>query len=86
VAALIWKRATKQGAVASICSGAIVTLLWSEVEVVRASLPAAFAGLDAVLPAIAISVSMLVGVSLLTRPVEGKTKINEQRTKEPTND
>ncbi len=86
VAALIWKRATKQGAVASICSGAIVTLLWSEVDVVRASLPAAFAGLDAVLPAIAISVSMLVGVSLLTRPAEGKTKINEQRTKEPTND
>ncbi len=86
VAELIWKRANKQGAVASICSGAIVTLLWSEVDVVRASLPAAFAGLDAVLPAIAISVSMLVGVSLLTRSVDGKTKINEQRTKEPTND
>ena len=86
VAALIWKRATKQGAVASICSGAIVTLLWSEVDVVRASLPAAFAGLDAVLPAIAVSVSMLVGVSLLTRPVDGKTKINEPRTSEPTND
>jgi SSS family solute:Na+ symporter len=77
VAALTWKRATKQGAIASICSGALVTLLWSEVEAVRASLPMEFADLDAVLPAITVSVSMLVGVSLLTRPVESTTKTNE---------
>jgi hypothetical protein len=54
-----------------------VTLLWSEVDVVRASFPAAFADLDAVLPAITVSVSMLVGVSLLTHPVESKSKINK---------
>jgi SSS family solute:Na+ symporter len=70
VAALLWKRATKQGAIASICCGAIVTLAWNEVAVVRSSLPAAFGELDAVLPAITFSVSMLVVVSLLTRPTD----------------
>ena len=66
VAALIWKRATKQGAIASICCGAIATLVWNEVDAVRENLPPALAGLDAVLPAITLSVAMLVVISLLT--------------------
>jgi SSS family solute:Na+ symporter len=70
VAALVWKRATKQGAIASICSGAIVTVAWSELGIVQSSLPAALAELDAVLPAITVSVSMLIVVSLLTRPAD----------------
>jgi Na+/proline symporter len=68
VAALVWKRATSHGAIASICCGAIVTLAWSEVEIVQTSLPAALAELDAVLPAITLSVTVLVVVSLLTHP------------------
>ncbi|MDV6029895.1 MAG: sodium:solute symporter family protein [Phycisphaera sp. RhM] len=68
VAALVWERATKQGSIASICAGAIVTLGWSELEFVKKALPAALAELDAVLPAITLSVTMLVVVSLLTRP------------------
>jgi Na+/proline symporter len=67
VAALIWERATKQGAIASICAGAIVTLAWSELGFVREQMPAAIAELDAVLPAITASVFMLVVVSLLTK-------------------
>ncbi len=74
VAALLWKRATKQGAIASICCGAIVTLAWNEIDAVRSSLPAAFAELDAVLPAITLSVSMLVVVSLLTRPADTESQ------------
>jgi len=35
VAALVWERATKQGAIASICAGAVVTLAWNEVGFVR---------------------------------------------------
>jgi SSS family solute:Na+ symporter len=70
VAALVWKRATRQGAIASICSGAIVTLAWSELEIVRSSLPTALAELDAVLPAITVSVSLLIAVSLLTSPTD----------------
>ncbi|MFP6678110.1 MAG: sodium:solute symporter family protein [Pirellulaceae bacterium] len=66
VAALVWKRATKEGAIASICSGAIVTLAWNESEFVQARIPEALAGLDAVLPAITLSVTMLVAVSFLT--------------------
>lgn len=66
VAALFWKRATRAGAISSIVTGTIVTLLWSEVDVVRNSLPGGLAKLDAVLPAITLSVIMLVVVSLLT--------------------
>ncbi len=70
VAALVWQRATKQGAISSICAGAIVTLAWNEAGFVREKLPAAAIELDAVLPAITVSVTMLVVVSLLTKPAE----------------
>ena len=68
VAALVWPRATKQGAIASICAGAVVTLGWNEVSFIKESLPTAIADLDAVLPAITLSVTMLVAVSLLKKP------------------
>lgn len=66
VAALFWKRATKAGAISSIVTGTVVTLLWSEADVIRNKLPGGLAGLDAVLPAITLSVIMLIVVSLLT--------------------
>ncbi len=66
VAALFWKRATRAGAISSIVTGTVVTLLWSEVDAVKNSLPGGLANLDAVLPAITLSVIMLVVVSLLT--------------------
>ncbi len=67
VAAIVWKGATRAGAIASILSGIIVTLLWSEATFIHNSLPSAIADLDAVLPAITISVLCLVVVSWLTR-------------------
>ncbi len=67
VAALFWKKATKAGAICSIATGTVVTLLWSEVDFVRNSLPGHLADLDAVLPAITLSVIMLIVVSLLTQ-------------------
>jgi Na+/proline symporter len=65
VAALFWKRATKEGAISSILAGTVTTLLWE--EVVRAHLPTEVAKLKAVLPAITLSVICLVVVSLLTQ-------------------
>ena len=65
VAALFWSRATKPGAIASILAGTITTLVWSGLD--KGRLPAWAAGLDAVLPAITLSVLALVLVSLLTR-------------------
>ncbi len=65
VAALIWKRATKAGAITSILAGTLVTLAWE--EVIRARLPEQWQELDAVLPAITASVICLVVVSLLTQ-------------------
>jgi Na+/proline symporter len=65
VAALFWKGATKAGAIASIVSGTVVTLAWE--ELIKKHLPDSLSGLDAVLPAITISVAALIIVSLFTR-------------------
>lgn len=65
VAALFWKGATKAGAISSILAGTVTTLLWE--EVIKVNLPEELAKLDAVLPAITISVVALILVSLLTR-------------------
>jgi Na+/proline symporter len=65
VAALFWKRATKQGAVASILVGTATTLLWLPLGQDR--FPSWVMRLDAVLPAIILSIAALIGVSLLTR-------------------
>lgn len=69
VAAIVWDKATKQGAVSSILSGITVSLVWSEMasREMLGFLPGEWAGLDAVLPAITISVSCLIGISLLTQ-------------------
>lgn len=64
VAALFWKRATKQGAIASILVGTATTLLWLPLGQDR--LPSWIMQLDAVLPAIILSIAALIGVSLLT--------------------
>jgi len=61
VAALVWERATAQGAVASIVSGVGVTLIWEFGGL------GAQTGVDPVIPAIAVSVAALIGVSLATK-------------------
>ncbi len=66
VAALFWKRATKQGAIASILIGTLTTLLWSWLDKDRLPIPTWAGQLDAVLPAITLSVIALVAGSLLT--------------------
>ncbi len=65
IAALFWERATKHGAIASILTGTVTTLLWE--ELIKVHLPAELAKLDAVLPAITLSVICLIIVSLLTQ-------------------
>jgi SSS family solute:Na+ symporter/sodium/proline symporter len=72
VAALFWKKATKTGAICSIVTGTVVTLLWSEADFVRNSLTPNMSELDAVLPAITLSVICLVVVSLLTQKKQPK--------------
>ena len=64
VAALFWKRATTTGAISSILAGTVTTLLWE--ELIKVHLPAEIAKLDAVLPAITLSVICLIVVSLCT--------------------
>jgi Na+/proline symporter len=66
-AALFWKRATKTGAIASIVGGAATTLVWSGLDLERIPWLQWAASLDAVLPAITVSVLGLVLGSLLTQ-------------------
>tara|TARA_B100001964_G_scaffold2897_1_gene3278 strand:- start:84 stop:1514 length:1431 start_codon:yes stop_codon:yes gene_type:complete len=68
VAALFWKRATKEGAVVSILTGTVTTLLWKEAAFIQNIIPQnIYNNMDEVLPAITLSVISLVVVSLLTK-------------------
>lgn len=79
VAAIVWKRATRQAAMASILAGIAIPLLWG--EVINPHLSGWLKELDAVLPAITVSVAALVGVSYLTQPTNTLT---QSESKQPS--
>ena len=66
-AALFWKRATAAGAIASIVGGTVTTLTWSSLNFGHSGSFKWLAELDAVLPAITVSVLGLIVGSLLTQ-------------------
>ena len=73
LAAFLWKRATSQGAIASILTGATITIVWtyflpqwSQFNQLHPFLQ------ELTYPAAGLSVLMLVFVSLLTKPSEKK--------------
>lgn len=66
LAALFWPGATRLGAIISIAAGTVTTLVWQEAGFLVAWIPA-HARIDAVLPAITVSVLGLVAGSLLSR-------------------
>ena len=66
-AALFWKRATTTGAIASIVGGTVTTLVWPSLDFGSTGPFKWLAELDAVLPAITVSVLGLVVGSLLTQ-------------------
>jgi SSS family solute:Na+ symporter/sodium/proline symporter len=76
IAALAWKRATKAGGLASIVSGAVCALILEIIvpqawpQVMRGGDPW---GIPSIYPSLAISVSLLFAVSLLTKPPDSKT-------------
>ena len=77
VAALFWKGATKQGAIASILAGTLTTLLWKESALIQNIVPGRIYGtMDEVLPAITLSIISLVVVSLFTKERLLKSKIS----------
>ncbi|MBT3501160.1 MAG: sodium:solute symporter family protein, partial [Candidatus Marinimicrobia bacterium] len=66
VAALFWKKASKVGAIISIISGTLTTLVWKEANFIRSIIPEGiYNTMDEVLPAITISVLGLVVGSIL---------------------
>jgi SSS family solute:Na+ symporter/sodium/proline symporter len=60
VAALVWERATKEGAITSIVGGTVVTLAWELSGLAEKT------GVDTVIVAGAISILLLIVVSLIT--------------------
>ncbi len=80
MAIFFWKRATAVGAVASIVSGTVVTVAWNLLQQLGSPSVSAFLSpIDAVYPALLVSVFSLVAGSLVTtrtetalaRPIEG---------------
>ena len=75
LAALFWKKSTKEGAVASILSGIIITLLWKEFPILWNWLPKElYNSLDEVLPAIIVSSIVLIIGSIATQEKKSSIK------------
>ena len=75
LAALFWKKSTKEGAVASILSGIIITLLWKEFPILWNWLPnGLYNSLDEVLPAIIVSSIVLIIGSIATQEKKSSIK------------
>jgi SSS family solute:Na+ symporter/sodium/proline symporter len=69
LAVFFWRRSTAAGAVSSIVLGTIVTVAWELLQQHgQAQIRSTIGGIDAVYPALLISVFSLVAVSLCTRP------------------
>ncbi len=88
VAALIWKRATTQGAIACLAGGTVATLFWHFYPAATSATGATLhlgdvTGMDAVIPIALFSTFLLIAVSLLTpepsagqlEPFHGKIKL-----------
>ncbi|MCF7954875.1 MAG: sodium:solute symporter family protein [Phycisphaerae bacterium] len=78
VAAIVWKGATRAGSVTSILVGVVVALFWSSLPFVQNS--EFLRDLDAVLPAIILSVLCLIVVSLLTKNLEALNETKQSET------
>lgn len=65
VAVFFWKRATVAGGVLSILGGMATTVIWEILNKVQGHLPL---GVPAIYPALVCSLSLLIGVSLFSRP------------------
>ena len=68
--ALLWKRATREGGVASIAVGMVTTICWEIVALMRSTdgNPDYLFGWQTAYPALALSIGTLVIVSLFTSP------------------
>ena len=69
MAAFFWRRATREGAVACLLSGTVITVAW---DMLRTHLPGVIGEREAIFPALIVSVVALTVVSLLTPPPSGK--------------
>ncbi|PSH04716.1 MAG: sodium:solute symporter [Acidobacteria bacterium] len=63
MAAFFWRRATREGAVACLLSGTVITVVWDSV---KSDFPRLISERDAIFPALIVSAVALIVVSLLT--------------------
>jgi solute:Na+ symporter, SSS family len=59
MAVFFWKRANTAGAICSILAGTVITVVWNVMEI---------QWMEAVYPALGVSLAALIGVSLATAP------------------
>jgi SSS family solute:Na+ symporter/sodium/proline symporter len=72
IAVFFWKRTTASGGVSSMIGGMATTVIWEAANKILGHLPL---GIPTVYPALICSLSLLIGVSLLTpRPLADKWK------------
>ncbi|MBN2244746.1 MAG: sodium:solute symporter family protein [Candidatus Aminicenantes bacterium] len=72
LAVFFWKRATTAGGVFSILGGMFTTIIWEVINKINGQLPF---GIPAIYPALAVSLVLLIGVSLMTpKPSPDKWK------------
>lgn len=70
LAAFFWKRATAAGSVSSILAGTVITIIWNRMNL-GATVPQSLGldtEVDAVIPAIIVSIAVLIIGSLATKP------------------
>ena len=63
IAVFFWKRATVSGGVSSILGGLVTTVVWEIINKIQGHLPL---DVPAIYPALICSLTLLIGVSLLT--------------------
>jgi hypothetical protein len=76
ILALVWKRTTRQGAVAGLLIGSLVSVIWNNIGVLSAAL-------YEIVPAFILSFAGVVIVSLMTQPSEIEARERERENEIP---
>jgi SSS family solute:Na+ symporter/sodium/proline symporter len=80
LAIFFWRRTTHQGAITSIVLGTLITVAWKQIQHHAPGLLPLGGEVDAVYPALTLSIISLIGVSLMTRsPREEQLALNRER-------
>lgn len=84
VCALFWKRANLPGTVAGIVSGGLTVIIWDYIPLVKGVTPAEYTGIYSLLVGFAVSLILIVVVSLCTKEPDAEILAEFDRVNEYT--